>query len=83
MIDDQIIYEIRKMLEQEILVEVRAIAAKLDCMQETMERHQKAIDARLDALLADLAAYQAERKEQLQEREDFPNDAPPPKRLLQ
>jgi hypothetical protein len=82
MTDDEIIFEIRKMLEEEILVEIRAIAAKLDCIQEQMERHHKAMASRFEALLADQAAYQAERKAQSQAG-DSAIDSGPPKRFIQ
>jgi hypothetical protein len=81
MTDDEIIFEIRKMLEEEILIEIRAIAAKLDCIQEQMERHHKIMESRLDVILAEQAAYQAERKAQSQ-REDSANDSESPKRLI-
>jgi hypothetical protein len=82
--DDELKAELRKLFEEEILVHLREIGAKLDLMNEQMERHYKAMEARLAAIMAEQAEYQAERRGESPDRGGASaKDTLPPKRFIQ
>jgi hypothetical protein len=83
MTDDEILSELRRLIEEEMGGDLKAIAAKLDCIQEQMERHDKALHSRLDAILAEQTAFRAERTEQAWESEESTSDTTPKKPILQ
>ena len=81
---DEFIAELRQVLEEEVLVHIRAISSKLDSLHESIERHNKAMEAQFAAFLAEHAAYRLQQRAETEESRDSEADGnPSPKRLIQ
>ena len=81
---DEFRAELHQVFEEEILVHLRAISASLDKMLEQTTRYNERMEARLAAILAENAAYQAEQKAELESGHDSSiEDTLPQKPLIQ
>jgi len=58
--EEDIVAEIRKLLEELVVPELRLLARKLDGLQLQMELSNKAIQDRLDAVLSEMTAMRGE-----------------------
>jgi hypothetical protein len=56
---DNVIVELRQLLQDRIVPDLKLIAIKLDALQRHMEQSHKATEARLEAYLGEQTAFSA------------------------
>jgi outer membrane murein-binding lipoprotein Lpp len=81
--DDELISALRRVLEEDVVRELRALGAGLDRISSQLEMNQRLLEAKVDALLQDIKSMREEMQAMREEMKTLREDAGPSKRHSQ